>query len=115
MMSKITTSNEATVLQLRDSLTHPDAYMSTINWNIELFNQHVQELREGLLSHGATIHDSELILQLFRAFSVVSDDNFTRYIEAVRNNYEDQLRIVTPDELMQLALNKYRTLKLRGE
>ena len=115
MMSKVCTSNEATILQLRDSLTHLDSYMTTITWNVDAFNQHVQELREGLLSRGASVHDSELILQLFRAYGVVSDANFTRYIETIRNNYEDQLRIVTLDELMQLALNKYRTLKLRGE
>ena len=115
MMSKVCASNEATILQLRDALTHLDTYMTTVNWNIELFNQHVSELREGLLSRGASVHESELILQLFRAYSVVADANFTRYIEGVRNNYEDQLRIVTTDQLMQLALNKYRTLKLRGE
>jgi hypothetical protein len=115
MMSKVCVSNEATILQLRDALTHLDAYMSTVNWNVELFNQHVSELREGLLSRGAAIHESEVILQLFRAYSIVSDANFTRYIEGVRNNYEDQLRIITSDQLMQLALNKYRTLKLRGE
>lgn len=115
MMRKVCTSNEATILQLRDSLTHLDSYMATVTWNIDVFNQHVQELRDGLLSRGATVHDSELILQLFRAYGVVSDSNFTRYIETLRNNYEDQLRIVTPDELMQLALNKYQTLKLRGE
>ena len=115
MMSKVCTSNEATILQLRDALTHLDAYMTTVSWNIELFNQHVSELREGLLSRGAAVHESELMLQLFRAYGIIADSNFTRYIEGVRNNYEDQLRLVTTDQLMQLALNKYRTLQLRGE
>jgi hypothetical protein len=107
MMSKVCVSNEATILHLRDALTHLDAYMTTVNWNVELFNQHASEIREGLLSRGAAVHDSELILQLFQAYSVISDANFTCYIEGVRNNYEDQLHIITTDQLMQLALNKY--------
>jgi hypothetical protein len=115
MMSKVCISNEATVLQLHDALTHLNAYMTTINWNVKLFNQHVSEIHEGLMSCGATIHESELMLQLFHAYGVVSDANFTCYIEGVCNNYEDQLHIVTTNQLMQLVLNKYRTLKLHGE
>ena len=67
------------------------------------------------MSRGAAVDDSELILQLFRAYGVVADAKFNTYIEQVRNSYEDQERNVSPDKLMQLALNKYRTLKLRGD
>ncbi len=77
--------------------------MSTVNSNIELFNQYVKTNKEGLVARGERTDD--LLTNLFKAYLVVSDQEFVRYIKAKKDEYDDGGDI-DEDKLMTLALNK---------
>jgi hypothetical protein len=47
-MLKVVVNTRAMASHLRENLTSLDTYMASINSNIELFNLHVKENRQGL-------------------------------------------------------------------
>eukprot|EP00957_Ditylum_brightwellii_P015192 1144195-Ditylum_brightwellii.AAC.1 len=49
------------------------------------------------------------MINLFRAYQVVSDGNFVRYIQAKKDKYDDSEDIKV-DKLMSDALNKYNII-----
>ena len=86
--------------------------MGTVNSNIELFNMHVKNSREGLIARGETVDD--LIMKLFKGYKATSDTKFVEYIDKKEEAYLDG-KDFEPDELMQVALNKYILRKEKGE
>jgi hypothetical protein len=64
LMRNANTDTRAMASQLRENLTNLDSYMSTVDLNIELFNQHVKVNREGLTARGESSDD--LITNLFK-------------------------------------------------
>jgi hypothetical protein len=64
LMRNANTDTRATASQLREKLTNLDSYMSTIDSNIELFNQHVKVNRDGHTARGESSDD--LIINLLR-------------------------------------------------
>ena len=88
--------------------------MGTINSDIELFNHHVKNAKEGLNSRGEVVND--LILKLFQGYKAAADTNFVAYIQKKEEDYMDeQGKDIEPEALMQLALNKFAQRKENGE
>ena len=98
----------ATVRNIRQQLSSLDTYLPTIGHDISKMNMHVKELIQKLTARGQTTQD--LLVNLFKGYSAASDDVFTRYIEKKEEEYDDGTNI-TPNEHMQLAANKYKTLR----
>ena len=78
--------------------------MGTINSNIELFNLHVKNAKEGLTARGESVND--LLLKLFKGYKATADTNFVEYMKKKEEAYLEG-KGFDADELMQLALNKY--------
>ena len=87
MMQKAVIDTRATSTHLRENLNSLDTYMSTVNSDIENFNQYVQVNVDGLKARGESTHN--LIINLFKAYQVVSDGKFVRYIKTKRDQYND--------------------------
>ena len=88
--------------------------MGTINSDIELFNHHVKNAKEGLNSRGEVVND--LILKLFQGYKAAADTNFVAYIQKKEEDYMDeQGKDIEPEALVQLALNKFAQRKENGE
>ena len=87
MIQKSVIDKRATSTHLRENLTNLDAYMSTVNSDIENFNQYVQVNVDGLKARGESTHN--LIINLFKAYQVASDGKFVRYIKTKRDQYND--------------------------
>ena len=64
LMKKVIVDTRATTYQFRSSLDNFENIMGTINSNIELFNQHVKNTKEGLTARGESVND--LLLKLLR-------------------------------------------------
>ena len=111
LMSKAIIDTRATTYQFRADLSSLDTYMSIIGSNIELFNLHVKNSREGLKARGETVDD--LILKLFTGYKAAADSKFVEYIENKKELYLDG-NDLDADELMILALNKYCMRKLNS-
>jgi hypothetical protein len=61
----------ATSANLREQLTTLYSYMVLVDYNVELFNQHVKEVVTGLRARGEST--DELVVNLFKAYRVLGD------------------------------------------
>ena len=103
-----TIHTKATINTIRKSLYKLDFYMTKVGDNIEKFNQYVKLKWGALMSHGEKAPG--LITNLFVAYEGVQDSAFQTYMTAQQNAYEDGSKDFTEDQLMEVALNKYKVL-----
>ena len=85
LMKKVIVDTRATTYQFRSSLDNLENYMGTINSNIELFNQHVKNTKEGLTARGESVND--LLLKLFKGYKATAVTNFVEYMEKKEESY----------------------------
>ena len=102
----------ATVTTIQTQLSTLDTYVHTIGCNITKLNQYVKQLVTNLQARGEVTHD--LLINLFKAYVSVNDKEFVRYIDTKKDSY-DEGNNITPDELMNLAANKFKLLKQTGK
>jgi hypothetical protein len=112
LMRKANTDTRAAASQLRENLTNLDSYMSTIDSNIELFNQHVKVNRDGLTARGESSDD--LTINLFKAYLCVTDRDFVRYMRNKKDAYDDG-EDFTIEQLLTMSLIKFQILKDSGK
>jgi len=86
--------------------------MVSIYLDIIKFNDHIKELVQQLHARGGTTHD--LLLNLFKAYKVIKDKEFTKYINDKKNEYNEG-KDINPSQLMLLASNKFKTMKQDDE
>jgi hypothetical protein len=108
IMQKAVVDTRATSSFFRENLTSLDTYITTVDSNIELFNQYVRVNQDGLCARGETTDD--LVINLFKAYLNVADQNFVDYIKTKKNAYDEGTTNLEPDTLMTFALNKYHIL-----
>jgi hypothetical protein len=108
IMQKAVVDTRATSSFFRENLTSLDSYITTIDSNIELFNQYVHVNQDGLRARGETTDD--LVINLFKAYLNVADQNFVEYIKTKKNAYDEGTTNLEPETLMTFALNKYHIL-----
>jgi hypothetical protein len=101
----------ATLSFIRTNLSNLDAYMTSINFDIEKFNHYVKLQVASLTARGETSND--LLINLFKGYAVVIDQDFKRYISDKQNDYEEG-QDINPEILMNFAIVKFRTLKQKG-
>jgi hypothetical protein len=86
--------------------------MSTVDSNIELFNQHVKVNRDGLTARGESSVD--LTINLFKAYICVTDRDFVRYMRNKKDDYDDG-EDFTVEQLLTMSLIKFQNLKDSGK
>ena len=101
----------ATTQSIRTKLSNLDRYIATIGNDITKFNGYVKGLVQSLAARGERTED--LLSNLFKGYQAVSDRVFLKYIAGKQEKYEEGKQY-SPDQLMQLADNKYRLLKEKG-
>jgi hypothetical protein len=102
----------ATTTFIRGRLNFLDTYMKSVDSDVEKFNEHVKNQMDSLNARGQTTQD--LLANLFKGYEAALDNTFRAYISKKQDDYHDGVEIA-PDHLMQLALNKYRTLVEGGK
>jgi hypothetical protein len=112
IIGRASIDTRAKVLLLRESISHLYIKMNEVKGNVREFNEHVSELSAALRGRG---HDvEELVMHLFKAYEQVPDQQFNRYIEAIRDRYDAEIEDITADRLMQLAVTKYDLIAQRN-
>ena len=101
----------ATTQSIRTKLSNLALYIQTINCNVTKFNGYVKGLVLSLSARGQRTED--LLSNLFKGYMAASDKVFVKYIGRKMENYEEGEDMV-PDNLMQLADNKFRLMKEKG-
>ena len=112
LMSKAVIDSRATVSHIRENLASLDTYMIKVQSNITLFNDYVKDQITNLTARGEKSED--LLTNLWKAYFVVSDKNFVRYIQGKKDAY-DEGEDIHRDSLMTLAENKYKALVVEGK
>jgi hypothetical protein len=102
----------ATTKFIRERLSSLDTYMKSISSDVEKFNQYVKDQLNSLAARGQATQD--LLANLFKGYKAASDKKFQEYIQKKEDDYDDGMEI-QPMQLMQLALNKYKTLVEGGK
>lgn len=102
----------ATVSQLRTRLSSLDAYMVSVQSDVDKFNMYVNTCLESLHARGEETQD--LMVNLFKGYAKCSDKAFRDYISTKENFYEENGAIST-GELMMFALTKFQTLSDKGQ
>ena len=87
MMKKSTIDTRATSTHLMENLTSLNTYMSTVNLDIENFNQYVEVNVDGLKERCE--RTDNLMINLFKAYQVASDSEFFRYTKTKQDQYDD--------------------------
>jgi hypothetical protein len=80
--------------------------------DIDQLNAFVKVTQDQLNAHGETTHD--LLANLFKGYLSCKDPTFCRYIEKKQEDYDDGTTF-TVNSLMNLASNKFKTLKEAGK
>ncbi len=101
----------ATSASIRKKLTNLDQYLPTIGHDITKSNTYVKLLIDGLRSRGKAT--SDLLINLFKGYSVCSDREFIEYMKRKEDSFEEGNEI-TPDQLMKYADEKYKMLLQKG-
>jgi hypothetical protein len=108
VMQKAIVDTRATSSFFRENLLSLDSYITTVDSNIELFNQYVNVNRAGLEARGEKTDD--LVINLFKAYLNVADQNFVEYMKKKKDDYDEGTATLEPETLMTHALNKYHIL-----
>ena len=111
LMIKASTDTRATVTFIRLALTELDTYMTSVNSDIEKFNQYVRQKQQDLLYRGEDTQD--LYANLFKGYMACSDGNFKAYIQRVIDRYNEGENM-TINHILSKALTKYMELKQAG-
>jgi hypothetical protein len=95
---------QATSAFIRTELTRMDEKIRDFQYDVKKFNTWVKGQVSALAARGETT--SDLIVNLFKGYEAVPDKVFKDYIEQKKSSFEEG-GTINPDELMQLAQNKY--------
>jgi hypothetical protein len=112
LMRKENMDKRVTTSQLRENLTNLDLYMSTVDSNIELFNQHVKVNWDVLTARGESSDD--LTINLCKAYLCVTDRDFVRYMRN-KKDYDDDGEDSTSEKLLTMSLIKFHIIKDSGK
>ena len=99
----------ATTSGIRRKLTNLHNYLPTMGHDISLLKMYVKKQVYSLRSRGEQTRD--LLLNLFKTYVISSDKAFVRYIEKKLEAWEDGMLLVSPDQLMLWARQKFDLLK----
>ena len=102
----------ATTSVLRLKLSALDTYMPKVNSDIVKFNTYVRLLLDSLAARGE--ESSDTLVNLFKGYQAASDKPFTDYVNRLQESHDDG-NTITPDILMQRAVDKYKNLKQAGK
>lgn len=111
IISKASVDTNASMAAVRTQLATLDRYIKTVDYDIAVFNHHVETLLSRLVSRHQSSQD--LLVNLFLAYKTVDDQEFHRYINQKESDYEEssQADVLTPEKLMSMALEKFTILK----
>jgi hypothetical protein len=111
IISKASVDTNASMAAVRMQLATLDRYIKTVDYDIGVFNHHVETLLARLVSRHQSTHD--LLVNLFIAYKTVDDQEFHRYINQKESDYEEstQANVLTPEKLMSMAFEKFTILK----
>ena len=104
---------KTTAMYIRNSLGDLATYMNEVGDDILKFNTYVKGLVRSLHEHGE--YSSDLLINVTKGYLACKDKQFKRYISTIiERDEDDPLSILTVDQLMVKAANKYKSSVQNG-
>ena len=100
--------SNATTGMIREQLSNLHMHMPNVNNDITRFNNHVKMLLLALKARGERTLD--LLTNLFKAYAVCNDKEFTGYIKDLRTDHDMGTRVLNPKTLMYYAEKKFKIM-----
>ena len=101
----------ATTNSIRTKLSTLDTYITTVDCDIGKFNQYVKSLLQSLSARNQSTTD--LLINLYKGYGAVSDQVFRTWLTRKQDDHEEG-KVLTPDELMLAAKNKFDSMVEKG-
>ena len=105
--------NQATTAHIRETLIDMTYKLTNLQGDITAFNDWVREQVHQLAAQGMSTPD--LLTYLWKTYLQAPDAEFKRYIKTLKVEYEDERQDYSAEQLMLLAMNKYKNLKQAGK
>jgi hypothetical protein len=102
----------ATTSSIRTKLSNLDKLFPSLGYDVTKFNQNVKMLTDALKSRGHVTED--LFTNLMKGYLATNDPTLRDYATRKQERYEEGEE-VTPDMLMQLMDNKFKSQQLHKE
>ena len=108
----VNADTRATIGYLRESLSVLPNMVVKLNNDIKAINKYINNQVEALTQRGET--SSDLMTNIFKAYAVVQDKDFVRYVDDLKTQYEDGRLDMDADKLMMLGYQKFKNLNLHN-
>ena len=102
-----------TPTQLRLDIAKAFKLIVKLDYHIDGFNNNIQAIVQKLATNGETTQD--LFAHLTKAYKKVPDKAFFQYITGKINSHNDGTEVLTANQLMEFAKNKYEELVAENE
>ena len=102
------TATNATTFSIKEKLFNLD--MKRYKHNVQALNQDVREKMVDLVAAGHRADDTELVINLFRAYNTSTNEDFKTAVAFWRNQWETN-EFTDPEVLMEKADEKYTSLR----
>ena len=106
----VNADTQATVGYIREALTNLPSVTLKLNSDVHEINKWINNQVESLTSRGETSND--LMTNIFKAYAVVQDKEFVRYVADLKTQYEDGRIDMDADKLMMMGHQKFKNLGL---
>ena len=110
-MNKAIVDTRATASHFRTNLASLDAYMSSVNSDIDKFNLYVKQAVRGLKARRERTDD--LMIYLFKGYKTATNEEFVKYITQKEQSYNEGSDL-TYEQLMTFAHNDFENSKRNG-
>jgi hypothetical protein len=107
LISKVQVDTISTVNVLRAAISKLDTKIVEYKGDLKQFHTYVKTLKSSMESYGETY--PELLVNLFSAYQTVEDDDFHAYVMMRKGMWEDGTLTFTPNQLMNLVENHYKS------
>ena len=104
-----------TTTNLKKQLENLPNLMVGLDHNVDEFNTQVKLLLHKLSARGAIIHESDQLIQIFAGYQSCADPIFKSYMRRNYDDYLDNVRDFSVNQIMTHAENKYKALFETGE
>jgi hypothetical protein len=112
LISMVSVETRAMIANIKRQLNDLQPLMEECKSDVEVFNSKVEFLIDALNARKSSV--PELLTNLFTGYKSCADKTFVKYIARKEESFEDGTLTITDTELMQMALEKFKTLSSKG-
>jgi hypothetical protein len=110
LINRTTAMTTATISVILEQLNNLPSVMQEANNDVTSFNSKVRKILTSYYANKReSYNETALLHNLAKAYTMCKDEEFVQYMKRKWSDHEDGSKVLTSQELMELALKKYQT------